>query len=294
MPNARGADDNHMRLGWLALAAGATVAVPTVLQPGGSIASYTYLIGLTLIVACLWYGAARQTGAARRGWRLIAMAGTCWLIGDVLQRILSAFSFPEDSVGPQDLFWFASYPLMVAAVLAWINERRLHPTVMREIRLDVAAVTVAMGLGVWKLMIVPGIDGGTLSLANIAAALYPLGDVAIFAMALTLLMAPGRRSVAGVLLITCLGSTLVLDTLFSVLPTVAPEAFDVARLDGVLLVVNALLAAAVLHPSSGVLAEPGHRQPLVPDVSLEGVPARRGPCSDQRHCGAAHVAGVGH
>jgi diguanylate cyclase (GGDEF)-like protein len=253
-----------MRLGWIALAVSATLAVPTVLRPGGSIASFTYLVGLALIVACLWYGAARQTGAAHRGWRLIAMAGTCWLIGDVLQRILSAFDFPEDSVGPQDLFWFASYPLMVAAVLAWINERRLHPTVMREIRLDVAAVTVAIALGAWKLMIVPGIDGGTLSLSNIAAAVYPLGDVAIFAIALTLLMAPGRRSAAGVLLITCLGSTLVLDTLFSVLPTMAP-AFDVARLDGALLVVNALLAAAVLHPSSGVLAEPvtGSRSSLM-------------------------------
>ena len=249
---------------WVALAACAVLAVPTVLEPEGLLASSTYLVGLALIVASVWYGAMRQVGPSRRGWRLMALAVSCWLIGDLLQRILTSFGFPNDSVGPQDIFWIASYPLIVAAVWAWISERRLHPTVLREIRLDVAAVTVAIGLGAWKLMIVPGVDGGTLSLANVAAALYPLGDVAIFAIALTLLMAPGRRSTASWLLIACLGSTLLVDTAISVLLTTAPT-FDSARLDGALLVVNALLGAAALHPSSGLLAEPvtGSRSSLM-------------------------------
>jgi diguanylate cyclase (GGDEF)-like protein len=186
---------------------------------------------------------------------LIAAAASCWLIGDLLQRVLTAGGFPEDTVGPQDIFWLGSYPLIIAAVAAMIGGRGLIPGVRRDIRLDVTAVTVAAGLVVWKVMIFPGLEGGTLDLQTVVGALYPLGDVAIFAMALTLLLAPGRRGVPGALLIVCLGSTLVVDTLFSVLPTIAPG-YNAGRLDAVLLVVNSLLAAAVLHPSGGALAEP--------------------------------------
>ena len=239
---------------WLVVGACAVLGAPTSLAPSSPVASYSYLAGSAIIVAGLWTGAARTTGLARTGWRFIAATASCWLVGDLLQRILEAVDYPTDTLGPPDVFWLASYPLMVAGVAAWIRGRGLERSTRREIRLDVTAATVAAGLGVWKLMILPGIEGGTASATVVVGVLYPLGDLAIFALALTLLMTPGKWGAPGRLLIGCLAATLVIDTLFS-LPGLA-SVMDPSRLDGALLLVNGLLAAAALHPAAGRLAEP--------------------------------------
>jgi diguanylate cyclase (GGDEF)-like protein len=238
----------------------AVLALPTALDPSGTLAPYTYLTGLALIVGGLWWGAARSRDTARTGWRLVAAAASCWLAGDLVQRILEATGAPVHDVGPADVFWLASYPLLVVAVAVMIRGRGLHGSVRREIRLDVTAVTVAAGLGIWKLMILPGLDGGTITPTIVVGTLYPLGDIAIFAMAMTLLLTPGRRGAPGGLLIGCLASTLVIDSLFAI-PGLE-SVMNTSRLDGALLVVNSLLAAAALHPAGGELAAPvaGGRQ----------------------------------
>ena len=234
----------------------AILGVPTSLGLETTFAGATYLTGLGLIVVTLWWGALRCSGSsARTGWQFIALAATCWFVGDLVQRVLEAFGYPPDTAGPPDVLWLGSYPLIVAGVGAMFRGRQLDAGVRHEVRLDVLVVTVAGALAAWKLMIAPELTGGTLTLNAVLAVLYPLGDVAILATALTLLIAPGRRSVAGLLLIACLGSTLLIDAAFAALPQLAPS-FDAGALDGLLLVVNGLLAAAVLHPSAGDVALP--------------------------------------
>jgi diguanylate cyclase (GGDEF)-like protein len=239
---------------WIVLGACAALALPTAIDPSGRLAWATYLTGEVVIVAALWWSASRSSGDARTGWRLVAAAASCWLVGDVVQRVLEAIGRAPDTVGPADVFWLASYPLLARAVTVMTRGRGLPAGVRREIRLDVTAVTVAAGLGVWKLMILPGLDGGTITPTVVVGLLYPLGDVAIFAMAMTLLMTPGRRGAPGGLLIGCLASTLLIDSLFAV-PGLS-SVFDPSRLDGALLLVNSFLAAAALHPASGQLAAP--------------------------------------
>jgi len=249
----------HARLGGTGavLSLCAILGLPTVFGSTGTFAGVTYLTGLGLIVACLWMGSARCSGSARTGWQFIALAATCWFVGDLLQRVLEALDYPPDTAGPPDVLWLGSYPLIVAGVGAMFRGRQLDAGVRHEVRLDVLVVTVAGALAAWKLMIAPELSGGTLTLNAALAVLYPLGDVALLATALTLLIAPGRRSVAGLLLIVCLGSTLLIDAAFAALPKIAPS-FDAGALDGLLLVVNGLLAAAVLHPSAGDVAMPSH------------------------------------
>jgi diguanylate cyclase (GGDEF)-like protein len=103
-------------------------------------------------------------------------------------------------------------------------------------------------------MIAPAISSGSISLFTVAAALYPLGDIAIFALALTLVLAPGVRGTPSALLIGCLGSTLLLDGVYSIDPAWLAR-LNGDRLDAVLLVVNTFLAAAALHPRRGELVE---------------------------------------
>jgi diguanylate cyclase (GGDEF)-like protein len=223
------------------------LAIPTAVYPDGPLAGPTYLAGLTLVVAALWWGSLRLGGTARAPWLLAASAASCWLGGDALQRVLEHFGRFEGRVGPQDALWLASYPLLVAAVIGMIRARGLPVPLLREIRLDVVVVAAAAGVGAWHLLVQPSLGEGGPLLTTVVWAIYPLADVAVFAFGLTLILAPGRRSAPGVLVIACLGLTLPLDFLHALLPIIAPNV-DAARLDGGLCVVNGLLGAAAVHP----------------------------------------------
>jgi diguanylate cyclase (GGDEF)-like protein len=238
---------------WLVLVVCGVLALPTAVQPGSTTAEVTYLIGLAIVVTGVWAGSRACLGAARRAWTLIALASSCWLVGDLVQR-MSEITETELEVGPSDAFWLGSYPLLVAGVILMIRARGLRHDVLREIQLDVVAVTVAAFVGAWQMMIAPAISEGSVNLYTVATVLYPLGDVAIFALALTLVLAPGVRGTASALLIACLGSTLLLDLIYSIDPAWLPQ-FNADRLDAVLLIVNGLLAAAALHPRRDELVE---------------------------------------
>jgi diguanylate cyclase (GGDEF)-like protein len=240
---------------WVTVIACAVLALPTALEPDSVLAGVTYLIGLSLIVIDVWVGASASAGAARRTWILIALAASCWLVGDLVQRLLLLAGASNSEVGPPDIFWLGSYPLLVAGVVLMIRARGLRSEVLREVQLDVVATTVAATVGVWHLLIAPELASGSLNLFNAVAVLYPLGDIAILALVITLVLAPGVRTAPSVLLISCFWLTLVMDLTYSVLPAHLPE-FNTERLDAVLLVVNSLLGAAALHPRRGELVEP--------------------------------------
>lgn len=229
----------------------ALLAVPTAAAPGSMLAGLTYVIGLALLVAAIWVGTLRCTGPARQAWTLIALAASGWLVGDVLQRVVPGH---PNAVGPPDVFWLASYPLLIGAVALMLRARHINPATLREIRLDVVTITVAASVGAWALLIAPTLASGNLGMFTMVSVLYPVGDVALFAMAATLLVAPGRRGAPLLLLTGCLGATLVLDCLYTTLPYLAPG-LNGDRLDAVLLVTNALLGAAALHPARADLVK---------------------------------------
>ena len=246
------------RDGWPAaglLAVVGLLALPTAVAPGSRTADLTYLAGLTLVVVAVWAGALRSRGAGRRPWLVVAAAASCWLAGDVLQRILEAAGAPEVGVGPPDLLWLGSYPLLATAVVLVVRARGLPPAVAREVRLDVVVVTVGAAVTAYHLVVRPNLTAASSTLTLVVGTLYPLGDVLVFGLGLTLLMAPGRRGPATRLFVGCLGLTLPLDLLLAVLPTLAPHV-DTARFDGALLVVNGMLGAAALHPDRDDLTAP--------------------------------------
>jgi diguanylate cyclase (GGDEF)-like protein len=245
------ADNVDMTGGWL-LGICALLAVPTAVAPDSSLASSTYLFGLVLLVLAIWAGALRCTGIARQAWGLIALGASCWLIGDVLQRILPGQV--ENTVGVSDVFWLGSYPLIIAAVALMTSARHLNSTTLRDMQLDVVTITAAASVGAWALLIAPTVASGKFDLYTVVSVLYPVGDVALFAMAATLLVTPGRRGWPLLLLTGCLSATFALDCLFTVLPRVAPT-LDTGRLDSLLLVVNAMLGAAALHPRRAELVK---------------------------------------
>ena len=254
MTGTRDSQGDGVQRWWSVVVVCAVLAVPTAIRPGSTLAGTTYLLGLFLLVTGVWVGAVKSVGTGRRTWILIALAASCWLIGDLVQRLLELAGASNSEVGPPDVFWLGSYPLLVAGVVLMIRARGLGSEVLREIQLDVVATTVAATVGVWQLLLAPEIAGGSLDLFNAVAVLYPLGDIAILALSITLVLAPGVRTTPSILLILCFGLTLVMDLLYSVLPSHLPQ-FNTARMDGALLVINSLLAAAALHPRRAELVE---------------------------------------
>jgi diguanylate cyclase (GGDEF)-like protein len=244
--------DEEKMTGNRLLVACVLLAMPTAVAPGSMLAGISYLVGLALLVAAIWAGTVRCTGPAREAWALIALAASCWLVGDVLQRVIPGQA--ENAVGVPDVFWLASYPLLIGAVTLMMRARHLNPTMLREIHLDVMTIVAAASVGAWALLIAPTLASGNLDFVTVVSVLYPVGDVALFAMAATLLVAPGRRGSPLTLLTCCLGATLALDCLYSVLPQVAPS-LDISRLDALLLVTNGLLGAAALHPARADLVK---------------------------------------
>jgi len=239
----------------------ALLAVPTVVAPETAAASITYLAALALVVGAVWRGALQLPGAARRPWVLLALAASAWLAGDTVQHVLDTVGVSTDEPGLPDVFWLASYPLLFGAVTRMLRVRGLPRTQRAEIRLDVLAVAVAAAVSSWQLLVRPTLDAGSASATTVVSALYPLGDVAIFAVALALVLAPGRRSTPSALLVTCLALTLPLDCAQALLALVRPD-YDGADLDGLLTIVNGLLGGAALHPRRGELTAPSTGQHL--------------------------------
>ncbi len=240
---------------WVLLAACGLLAIPTSINPSAAVAGPTYLAGLSLIVVALWWGTKRLRPAERGPWLLLSAAASCWLAGDVVQRTLPSTIGP-DGIGAPDVFWLSAYPLLGLAVLRMIRARGLPAGLLREIGLDVLVVGAAALFVAWRLLIAPNITFGVVPVvAVVVNAAYPLGDVTIFALALTLLMSPGRHGAASLLVIGCLGLTLPVDILQAMLPDLAPN-FDSAHLDGLLLIVNGLLGAAAIHPGRDQLTRP--------------------------------------
>jgi diguanylate cyclase (GGDEF)-like protein len=224
------------------------------LAPGSTFSGLAYLTGSAWVTGALFHASFHMARRHRLPWLLLAVTASMWIAGDALERIIEAVGWEPSGIGIPDMLWLGSYFFQALAVNALIKAKGLPPSVTRDIRLDVVIVATTAALGAWHLLIAPGI-GTDPSVVNTAiSVLYPLGDVAIFSLALAVLLVPGSRGTATLLLVGCLGLTLPMDFLFQTVQTQLTN-FDAGRLDAAFLILNSLLGAAALHPDRGRLTE---------------------------------------
>jgi diguanylate cyclase (GGDEF)-like protein len=229
------------------LLAGAAI---TALTPDSVWGQVAYLGCFAGIVVAAWV-AVRRPGP-RRPWALVACAVTSWLAGDVTTAILQ-LAGRSPSVGLQDVFWLAGYPLMGAAILGMV--RRRAPRQSRAALQDGLTLTTAAGLAAWQFFIEPELHGGGPTFSLVVGALYPTGDLVLFAAVVYLTLSPGRNGVPSLLLIAGNALSLVLDTLLTVLSDELPGQ-DGDRFSGALLIANALIVASVLRRDRDQLLRP--------------------------------------
>src|SRR5262249_2274281 len=61
---------------------------------------------------CMWIGARRAGGPSRRGWRLLALALTCWVVGDFIWDGYALLHRDRPDVSLADAFYVVGYPLL--------------------------------------------------------------------------------------------------------------------------------------------------------------------------------------
>ncbi|MEV4345019.1 GGDEF domain-containing protein [Actinoplanes sp. NPDC049596] len=229
----------------------------SVFAPGTGAAHDAYLLGFGVVVLSAWLGLRRITGPSKGAYRLVAVALTVWLTGDVLYDLLDRFAGPPGDVSPSDLLWLSGYPLLMAAMVKLVRLRA--PGKLRDGILDAAAMTTVVAWLFWQFLILPAVETQQVSLGMVVGALYPFGDVMFFAGTAILVLAPGSTRGSARYLVSALTLTVIGDVSISLLPVLfenLSRSGQADRFDGLLLLANSLLAAAVVHQDAAKVAQP--------------------------------------
>ncbi|WP_430786370.1 diguanylate cyclase domain-containing protein [Actinoplanes sp. G11-F43] len=245
---------------WIFLGGAVAAVTGLTLTYGTDIGNALYLITYLTISTMAWT-AVRQlpAGPERTPWVLAAASQTLWLTGDVIELIYLYFdSVPP--VGLADAFWLAGYPLLALALIRMARRRAAGN--LRGAVLDGLTLTVAAALASWQFLILPAIGSGLGLLETIVPPLYPIADVVLLAAVLFIALSPGDRGAPTRLLLGAVVLYLAVDVAYNVLPLFAD--YDlVARIGPLIMLGNALVIAACLHPGHTELTRPGQRVNLL-------------------------------
>ncbi|MEV7629528.1 GGDEF domain-containing protein [Actinoplanes sp. NPDC089786] len=248
---------------WRTVIAVCVIAGGVAATPSGRAAPVAMLAGLAVLAAGL-VAAARSLGPGRRRvWTPWIAAVGCAVAGAAIFQTGVLLDVVPVAADVAQFFWLFFYLPVTVATMRFIERRGLPRAVRRAVLQDVAVVTAAATVLAWYALIRPALaatpPGNRWAL--IAAFSFPLGDVVILALGLTLVLAPGALSAAERLALLGFGLTLVLDVVYAVLPMVA-AGLDAFWHHPGYLVVNAVLTAAALHPSRDAVS------PAVPRTTL--------------------------
>ncbi|GAB1689795.1 diguanylate cyclase [Krasilnikovia sp. M28-CT-15] len=254
-----------VRLFLLATAAAVAALFAGYGTPAGDVA---YTVVYLALCGVAWWAALRLADD-RRPWLLIALAQTLWFLGDAIEMLYSHLAGEVPSVGVADACWLAGYPLVAAALVRMA--RRRAPGRLRGAVLDAGTLTIAAALLAWEFLISPYVGQGYSLADTVVPALYPVADVVLLAGVLVVVLSPGTRGVPTRLLSGAAAVLLGNDLAINVLPQLAERGLvsdwlgyeASSRLGTVVMLGNALMTAALLHPGRAELTRSGRRVPTL-------------------------------
>jgi class 3 adenylate cyclase len=228
-------------------------------------AVYYPAIGLAAVAAIVG-GVAWYRPAEPWPWLLFAAGHLLFVAGDVLfgyyEHVGGATPFPS----PADAIYLLGYPVLAAGL--WLLVRQRSTRTDWTSLIDAATVTVALGIVVWALVIVPHTRDDSLSTAEkLVSIAYPLGDVLLLAVAARLLFGPAVRTVSYTLVSLSLVCLLIADPVFA-LTTIRGDHGSGNLIDAGWILAYLFFGAAALHPSMRQTSDP------VPETAPKLTPAR--------------------
>jgi diguanylate cyclase (GGDEF)-like protein len=202
-----------------------------------------------VLVGC-WRGLPR--GKPRVPWLFLGFSQVIYAVADisfyVSHNVLGQTAFPAVA----DALYLLHYPLVVVGLILLI--RRRTPGHDLASVLDAATLAVAVGMLSWLYLIGPQARAGSLSLVTVVSVAYPVMDLAMFAVALRLILGPGGRPASFMLLVVNLLAIFTADTVY-VMQQLSGTYTTGNFLDAIWLGGNLALGAAALHPTVGRVEE---------------------------------------
>jgi diguanylate cyclase (GGDEF)-like protein len=229
-------------LGYLALEAG-SLAQQLLYDGIGASAVVAIVIGIRIY---------RPTAA--RAWWFMAAGQASFVLGDMLWHlfeILGVEPFPSIA----DVAYLAGYPLL-ALGLSVATRRRMGGG-DRAGLLDASILTTSLVLLSWVFLIVPMASGAADPdpLGFAVSLAYPIGDLLLIGVAMSLATAPGARVPSFWLILASLAALLAADQVY-VFQNLEGTYVEGSLLDLVWIAGYLLWGAAALHPSMVRLTEP--------------------------------------
>lgn len=191
-------------------------------------------------------------GRARRPWLVLGFSQVVYAIADICfyvsHNIFGDTNFPALA----DPLYLSHYPLVVIGLILLIRLR----TPGRDLAslLDAATLAVATAMLSWLFLIAPQARADEPMLVKLVSVAYPVMDLSMFAVALRLILGPGRRPASFLLLALNLLAIFTADTLY-VMQQLNGTYQTGNFLDAIWLGGNLALGAAALHPTVGRIAE---------------------------------------
>jgi len=233
---------------WWRFLCGALAAILGYYLLSGVVQDVAYVVpgavcGLVMVVA------SRRTDTARVAWLLVGAGQLLFSLAD------ATFAFQKHFLGigeafpsVADIVYLAGYPVLALGFVLFVRGRRSDRWAAV---IDATIIATGVGLVSWVFLMQPlAHDLSQPLLSRLVALAYPLADVLLLGVGAHLLTTVGRGTPALWLLGLGVVSLFAGDAAYGV--TVLNGSYhDGSVIDAAWLLSSALLAAAVLHPSSG-------------------------------------------
>jgi diguanylate cyclase (GGDEF)-like protein/PAS domain S-box-containing protein len=248
-PEPAVADASSARRGWpaaravaYALIAFAVVGSGLGAAIGGSALNVVSFAILVAAVATVAVALTKNRPTPRAAWCWLAVGLTLWGIGN-LTWVAVVGSTTKITVA--DVICLAAFvPLTVGQILIGRGRGVEHT---RDGLIDGSILALVGILLAWVAVIAPEVYGTTM-VERIVIALYPLLDALLLIGVIWIALLPGKRSTSLILLGSGYAVALVADVWWYV--GLRFDTMWTGRLDGLYPIALALMAAAVIHPSS--------------------------------------------
>jgi diguanylate cyclase (GGDEF)-like protein/PAS domain S-box-containing protein len=168
-------------------------------------------------VAAIFLGLRLHKPGVPAAWYLLAAGVATFIVGDNLYSMRNFVQHAE-TLFPSyvDIVYLAMYPLLIVGLSLLVRKRtpgRDHASL-----LDAAIITCGLGLLSWVVLIVPYVRSDSMGIVErLTSIAYPLGDVALLAIAVRLAVGSGRRPPAFWLLAASIVPLLTADSFYGYL-----------------------------------------------------------------------------
>jgi diguanylate cyclase (GGDEF)-like protein/PAS domain S-box-containing protein len=178
----------------------AALCFAQVIHPDGFVGYGTYLLATVGAAVAATLGAVRHESPARFAWRFVALGLACSAVGDVIYSLLVLVNGEQPEFSVADAFWLASYIALAIGLSTLIVGSRGWRRVDMDGLIDMGSFVVLAVIVVVQFAFVRDVvdDQSVSTLTRTVWALYPVFDVALFAIVAQAIISRRMRGVAGV------------------------------------------------------------------------------------------------